>query len=210
MFAMEEEKPEKVSPDFENKEKETALSESSSATSRASTPDKTNGLDVQLADQVSPEKIQQDVASRGIIRPKKPLSNSSLRGSFISNAPLLSDSESSLMNTKVGIDDNNDIIDRPASSASTSSSTDIHINDDEYEGPELVKLGERTTSFITRSSNETVELSTVCTQTENSWLKDIDLFEELLKQKPEWIDKIKLKRKESRASAKGNYIIYQI
>ena len=211
---MEEEKPEKVSPEFENKEESAVISDSNSSdvVSGRSTPD---NIDFKQDDskeaEVDPEMTKQDVAARGIIRSVKSLSKSAtLRGSFISDVAVTSESDSSLANPKVEPDDNNNLSDRPLSSSSTASSTDVPINndDDESEGPELVKVGERTKSFIPRQVNETVELSSVCTQTENSWLKDIDLFEELLKQKPEWINKMRLQRKESESSIKkGNNVM---
>ncbi|KXJ29743.1 glutamate-rich protein 6 [Exaiptasia diaphana] len=205
---MEEEKPEKVTPEFENKEESAVISDSNSSevVSGRSTPDNIDfKQDEPKEAEVDPEKVKQDVAARGIIRPVKSFNKSAtLRGSFVSDVPVTSESDSSLANPKVEPDDNNNISDGPLSSSSTASSTDIPINNDDGEskGPEFVKVGERTKSFITRQVNETVELSSVCTQTENSWLKDIDLFEELLKQKPEWINKIRLQRKESESSIK--------
>lgn len=211
---MEVEKPEKVTPEFESKEESAVISDSNSSdvVSGRSTPDNIDFKQEEpKEEEADPEEVKQDVASRGIIRSVKSVDkNATLKGSFISDVPVTSESDSSLANQKVELDDNNNLSDRPLSSSSTASSTDVPINnnDDESEGPELVKVGERTQSFITRQENETVELSTVCTQTENSWLKDIDLFEELLKQKPEWIDKIRLQRKESESSTKkGNYFL---
>lgn len=173
---MEEEKPENASPVFENKEENREENnEEETGSSEATTAD---------------NEERNGPKTRRIIKPRKPLSkDATLKGSFISDVPIASDSDSSLMNAKVNDINNNDD-DRASSSSSTSS------NDDDEE-EEFVKVGERTTSFITHSGEKTVELSTVCTQTENSWLKDLDLFEELLQRKPEWIGQIRSTQRHS-------------
>ncbi|EDO33633.1 predicted protein [Nematostella vectensis] len=103
-----------------------------------------------------------------------------------------------------------DLIDTRPSSASSTSTQEVPVSGEQElkrqvsfhndEEKELVQMGQRMTSFISRPGNLPVELSTTCTQTEWSWLKDIELYEEILSRKPEWVAE-KKPRKESKSSA---------
>ncbi|XP_031554986.1 uncharacterized protein LOC116291893 [Actinia tenebrosa] len=203
---------------------------SSTAFSRTETPDEqTYGLPIdtiKTKHEDDPEKLKKDIAARGIIVPSQKLSeHSSLRGSLMSTALVsermsendlnqdIPDSEESIIPLEPAANVDTDLIDSRPSSASTSLSVEVPLKveqtDSESEqklsshSPELVRVGERETSFISRQGNITVELSSTCTQTESSWLKDLEFYEEISHFRPEWIDEMKAikQRKESKSSS---------
>lgn len=173
-------------------------------------------------DQLDPEKIFADVAARGIVSPKKPLgtlAQTGMRGMLIAACEVATDeSEKSQKEEDVtsqsikseNLDKNavnsssedpdrvaHDIVSfnkdssnsRP-SSASSSSST--------AEGAEKKESSfqavEKERSFISHAGNTTVEVVSTCTQTEWSWLKDMELYQEITnKSKPEWANRTERK-----------------
>jgi hypothetical protein len=205
---------------------------SSTAISRTETPDEQDfGLPIggiMREQQDDPEKLKEDIAARGIIRSGQYLSkDSALKGSMISTVLStenqstsqtgldqdLTDKPESPIPLQTAVVAESDLTDSRPSSASTNSSVEIPFKTDDSEPkkkesfhtPELVKVGERETSFMTRPGNLKVELSSICTQTDNSWLKDLEFYEEISHFKPEWIDEMKTikHRKESKSST-GN------
>lgn len=205
---------------------------SSTAFSRTETPDEQSyGLPIdkiRAKHEDDPEKLKKDIAARGIITPEQKLSeHSTLRGSLMSTA-LVSEnvsendsnqdipaSEESVrpLEPAANVPVDTDLIDSRPSSASTSLSVEVPLkveqSDSEHEqklssnSSELVKVGERETSFISRPGNVRVELSSTCTQTDSSWLKDLEFYEEISHFRPEWIDEMKAikQRKESKSSS---------
>lgn len=182
-------------------------------------------------DQLDPENISADVAARGIVSPKKPLgtlAQTGMRGMLTAACEVTTDEseksqraeevtsqgiksenlDNKAATSSIGDHDreahdilsfNKDSSNSRPSSASSSSST--------AEGAEkrgvAFQAVEKERSFISHASNTTVEVISTCTQTEWSWLKDMELFQEISnKSKPEWANKTERKM----SSPSGNYV----
>ena len=94
------------------------------------------------------------------------------------------------------------------SSASSSSSIAVGTNQREvsFQAGEHGPLLNKERSFISRTGNSTVEVVSISTQTEWSWLKDMELYQEMTnRSKPEWAERTERKTsKEGPKSPSGN------
>ena len=80
---------------------------------------------------------------------------------------------------------------RPSSASSLSSVGDRTNKREVYfqdsEGDHLLQ---KERSFISHAENKTIEVVSICTQTEWSWLKDMELYQEIShRSKPDWADR---------------------
>ena len=78
------------------------------------------------------------------------------------------------------------------SSASSSSSVGDRTNKREvcFQDSEGDHLLQKERSFISHAENTTVEVVSICTQTEWSWLRDMELYQEIShRSKPDWADR---------------------
>lgn len=173
-------------------------------------------------DQLDPEKISADVAARGILSPKKPLgtlAQTGMRGMLIAACEVATDEseksqkaedvtsqsiKSEILN-KNAVNSSSEDHDRVAhdilsfnkdssnsrpSSASSSSSTAEGADKKESS----FQAVEKERSFISHAGNTIVEVISTCTQTEWSWLKDMELYQEITtKSKPEWANRTERK-----------------
>lgn len=97
------------------------------------------------------------------------------------------------------------------STASSSSSVGDRTNKREvyFQDSEGDHLLQKERSFISHPENTTIEVVSICTQTEWSWLKDMELYQEIShRSKPDWADRTdrKLPREEPK-SPSGNTAI---
>ena len=94
------------------------------------------------------------------------------------------------------------------SSASSSSSVGERTNKREvcFQDSEEDHLLQKERSFISHAENATIEVVSICTQTEWSWLKDMELYQEMLpRSKPDWADRTDRKLpREAPKSPSGN------
>lgn len=199
-------------------------SSSSSVISRTSSPEHLqDDLFVHAEkqeDQLDPEKVSADVAARGIVNPKKlgTVAQTGMRGMLIAACEVeTNDSEktegtdegASLdKDTRMPVTENHDPMvqeihffnkdsstSRP-SSASSSSSIAVGTNQREvsFQAGEHGHLLNKERSFISHTGNSTVEVVSISTQTEWSWLKDMELYQEMAnRSKPEWAERTERK-----------------
>ena len=103
---------------------------------------------------------------------------------------------------------NNDSSTSRPSSASSLSSVGEQTNKREvcFQDSEGDHLLQKERSFISHTENTTIEVVSICTQTEWSWLKDMELYQELShRSKPDWADRTDHKlSKEVPKSPSGN------
>ncbi|KAL9965788.1 hypothetical protein ACROYT_G029635 [Oculina patagonica] len=91
---------------------------------------------------------------------------------------------------------------RPSSASSSSSLADKNKREVCFEDAEGDHLLQKERSFISHTGNTTVEVVSICTQTEWSWLKDMELYQDMThKSKPDWAERSE--RKTSREVPKS-------
>lgn len=97
---------------------------------------------------------------------------------------------------------------RPSSASSSSSLvTGTNKREVSFQDSEADHLLQKERSFISHTGNTTVEVVSICTQTEWSWLKDAELYQEMTnRSKPEWAERTE--RKTSRDAPKSPSGIY--
>lgn len=102
---------------------------------------------------------------------------------------------------------------RPSSASSSSSSLAERTNKLEvcFEASEDAHSLQKERSFISHTGHTTVEVISICTQTEWSWLKDMELYQEMThRSKPDWAEKTERKiSKEVPKSPSGNVAIFR-
>lgn len=98
------------------------------------------------------------------------------------------------------------------SSASSSSSVGERTNKREvcFQDSEGDHLLQKERSFISHTENTTTEVVSICTQTEWSWLKDMELYQEMThRSKPDWAERTDRKiSREVPKSPSGNVAIF--
>lgn len=101
---------------------------------------------------------------------------------------------------------------RPSSASSSTSSLAERTNKREvcFEASEGDHSLQKERSFISHTGNTTVEVISICTQTEWSWLKDMELYQEMAhRSKPDWAEKTERKiSREVPKSPSGNVAIF--
>ena len=96
---------------------------------------------------------------------------------------------------------------RPSSASSLSSvATGINKREVSFQNAEEDEEPLKERGFISHTENKTVEVVSICTQTEWSWLKDMELYQETInRSKPEWAERSEKKMsKEVPKSPSGN------
>lgn len=215
-------------------------SSSSSIISRTSSPEHIqDDAFVAKQEELDPEKVSADVASRGIVNPNKfsgPVPQSGMRGMLIAACAVEANhSEKSQETEEVTLEGkheqqlsedtgpateghvptlqeinffNKDSSTSRPSSASSSSSIAAESNKREvsFQASDEDHLLKKERSFISHTGNTTVEVMSICTQTEWSWLKDVELYQEITnRSKPEWADRTERKiSREVPKSPSGN------
>ena len=99
---------------------------------------------------------------------------------------------------------------RPSSASSSSSiATGTNKREVSFRDTEEDQSLQKERSFISHTENKTVEVVSICTQTEWSWLKDMELYQETIKRsKPEWAERPERKiSREVPKSPSGNISI---
>lgn len=96
------------------------------------------------------------------------------------------------------------------STASSSSSVGDKTNKREvyFQDSEGDHLLQKERSFISHPKNTTIEVVSICTQTEWSWLKDMELYQEIShRSKPDWADRTdrKLPREEPKSPSANSH-----
>lgn len=184
-----------------------------------------------------PRKVSADVAARGIVSPKKfsgPVPQSGMRGMLIAACEIENGQETDevslqikneQLNKDTGTAPEQDFatsqeinffnkdssISRPSSASSTSSvAEETNRREVSFQASNEDHLLKKERSFISHSGNTTVEVVSICTQTEWSWLKDIELYQEVIsRSKPEWAERTERKvSKEAPKSPSGKFIAY--
>ena len=100
---------------------------------------------------------------------------------------------------------------RPSSASSSSSIAENNKREVCFEESEGDHLLQKERSFISHTGNATVEVVSICTQTEWSWLKDMELYQEMThRSKPEWAERTERKiSREVPKSPSGNVAIFE-
>ena len=99
---------------------------------------------------------------------------------------------------------------RPSSASLLSSvATGINKREVSFQNAEEDEEALKERGFISHTENKTVEVVSICTQTEWSWLKDMELYQETInRSKPEWAERSEKKMsKEVPKSPSGNISI---
>lgn len=99
---------------------------------------------------------------------------------------------------------------RPSSASSSSSLAEKNKREVCFEDSEGDHLLQKERSFISRTENTTVEVVSICTQTEWSWLKDMELYQDMTQRsKPDWAERTERKiSREVPKSPSGNVAIF--
>lgn len=209
-------------------------SSASSVISRTSSPEPLQGDVSGEETQVNPEQLSADMASRGIINPTNKFSGSP-RQSLIAACDIETNTfeetqesnESKQLLDKhavsertsgnVGVQQEMSFFNkdsstsRPSSASSLSSSLAERTNKPEvfFHDSEGDHLKHKERSFITRAENTTTEVVSICTQTEWSWLKDMELYQEMEQRcKADWDERSDRKvSREVLTSPSGNVSI---
>ena len=214
-------------------------SSASSVISRTSSPEPLQDDGFGEETQVSPEQLSADMAARGIINPRNTFSasppQSGIRGMLIAACDIekntveepqeTNESEQLLdkhvVSERTGGNEtvpqevaffNKDSSTSRPSSASSSSSVGERTNKREvcFQGSEGDHLLQKERSFISHAENTTIEVVSICTQTEWSWLKDMELYQEVAhKSKPDWAERSdRTLSREVAKSPSGNVVIF--
>lgn len=210
-------------------------SSASSVISRTSSPQPLQDDAIGEETQVNPEQLSADMASRGIINPTNKFSGSPQQSGIAAcdietntseETQETNESEQLLdkhavsertsgnegVQQEMSFFNKDSSTSRPSSASSLSSSLAERTNKPEVcfhdsEGDHLIH---KERSFITRAENTTTEVVSICTQTEWSWLKDMELYQEMeQRSKADWDERSDRKvSREDPKSSSGNVAIF--
>lgn len=214
-------------------------SSASSVISRTSSPEPLQDDASGEETQVNPEQLSADMASRGIISPTNKFSGSPQQPGIRGMLTAACDIETNTSEETQETNESEQLLDkhavsertsgnegvqqemsffnkdsstsRPSSASSLSSSLAERTNKPEvsFHDSEGDHLKHKERSFITRAENTTIEVVSICTQTEWSWLKDMELYQEMeQRSKADWDERSDRKvSREVLKSPSGNVAI---